>query len=113
MDLYAFYETLNERLLKEFKKLMEESDSSMPPVQIKRKLLDKLNRAMQSSKAPAMSEMDKRVDITVARFKPSDYKIRAVYGVNKMFVITKYKGDTKEIAQYITEEGILKPKIDF
>ena len=112
MDLYSFYETLNEKLLKEFTKLIEESEASMPPIQIKRRLLDKLNRAMQSPKAPEMGEMDKRIHITVTRFKPSDYKVRTSYGVNKMFVITKYVGDTDTYIQNITEEGMLKPKVD-
>ena len=113
MNLYDFYnEILNEKLLKEFTKLITESEASLPPIQIKKKLLDKLNKAMQSSSAPQMSEMDKRVQITVTRFRPADYKVRAVYGVNKMFVVVKYVDDTKSFSLKITDEGILKPKVD-
>ena len=111
MELYDFYVTLNEKVVKEVKKLLE-ADPDTPPIKIKRVLMDKLTRAMNSQKAPPMSETDKRIHITVTRFKPNDYSIRHTLGVNKMMVVTKYIGSDGRIVQHITDEGQLKPKVD-
>lgn len=112
MDLYSFYKELNKKLLDEFKKIMEKNPDTATPLKIKKRLTEKLIKWIDSKDAPAMNEMDKHVYVTVSRFPGDNYTIRTVLGVNKMYVMTKYRSDTKEFTQYVTKEGSLKPTVD-
>lgn len=114
MNLYDFYKTLNQKLLEDFKKVINKDIDDATPVKLKRRYVDKLNKWIENAKddVPELNANGIRFTVSVTRFQPNTYVIRTVYGVNKMMTLTKYDSKKNEFTQTITNEGTLKPVID-